>query len=245
MPDVKLIVGLGNPGTEYAGTRHNVGFATLDALAERLKVDFDREARTKFQGLLLDVRMDDKHGGGKCLLLKPMTYMNRSGDAVQQAARFYKVEPADVLVLTDEMQLAAGTFKLSRKGSHGGHNGLRDVQQKLATPEYPRLRLGVDRPPAGHDQADYVLGKPSPEQRERMHDAAGKAAAACLTWYRDGIEQAMNRHNVKPPKPKREAPPKPKLDLANSPFANRSLIDSPADVPAPTTPPDDPAADDA
>ena len=193
MAEAKLIVGLGNPGPEYAGTRHNVGYEVIDRLAAEAGADFGRAAKTNFHGLILPLHTD----AGKLLLLKPTTYMNRSGQSVQAAAHFYKLGPADLIAVLDEIQLPAGQLKLARRGSHGGHNGLRDLQQKLGTQDYPRLRIGVDRPPPGYDQADYVLGKFTPEQREATDRAVRDAAAALTTWQADGIDAAMNKHHGK------------------------------------------------
>ncbi|MEM8873222.1 MAG: aminoacyl-tRNA hydrolase [Planctomycetota bacterium] len=194
----KLVVGLGNPGPEYAKTRHNVGFWAIDSLCERLGFgDFDRMAKTKFNGLIADTTVDTAGGMCKLLLLKPMTYMNRSGDAVGAALRFYKLEPADLVVVVDEMQIPTGRIKLGAEGSHGGHNGLRDIQAKLGTKAYPRLRIGVDRPPAGFVQSDYVLGKPTKEQKAAMDEAVVKAAAACVSWADVGLEKTMSVYNAK------------------------------------------------
>lgn len=195
----KLIVGLGNPGPEYAKTRHNVGFWAIDALCERLGFgNFDRLSKDKFKGLLADTTIDTSAGMCKLLLLKPMTFMNRSGDAVGQALRFYKLDPTvDLMVVVDEMQIDAGRIKISADGSHGGHNGLRDIQAKLDSKTYPRLRIGVDRPPSGFDQADYVLGKPTQSQKEQMEDAVVKAAAALISWADVGLEKTMTQYNAK------------------------------------------------
>ena len=194
---MKLIVGLGNPGKEYVGTRHNVGFEVVDHLAAKLgwvgsPAEFGRLARTKFDGLVLD----GPSNGGKLLLLKPMTYMNLSGRAVQAAMAFYQLEPADVLVVLDEMALPCGKIRLRAGGSDGGHNGLKDIQRALGTTQYPRLRVGVDAPPPRVPGRDYVLGRFTEAQREPTKRAVSRAGDAIVTWARDGIEKAMNVYNA-------------------------------------------------
>lgn len=194
----KLIVGLGNPGSQYAGSRHNIGFEVIDRIAANLGLcapkDFDRLARNKFDSLLLEAPMPD--AAGKLLLLKPRTYMNRSGDAVAKAARFYKIAPADILVVLDDLALPAGKIRLRAGGSDGGHNGLRDIQRALGTDQYPRLRIGIDPPPPGFQGTDYVLGRFTPDQRPKMDQAIPRAAECCLTWLDSGVETAMNRFNA-------------------------------------------------
>ena len=199
---MKLVVGLGNPGREYVGTRHNVGWEVLDRLAVRLgwigsPDDFSRQARTKFDGLALDGPVTLSSGGGdKLLLLKPTTYMNLSGRSVQAAMAFYQLSPPQVMVVLDEMALPCGKVRIRAGGSNGGHNGLRDVERALGTTEYPRLRLGVDAPPPRVAGRDYVLGRFSEEQRPKVDAAVGRAADALLTWIERGVETAMNRYNV-------------------------------------------------
>jgi len=171
---MKLVVGLGNPGKEYAGTRHNIGFEVVDHLAARLGFvgspsEFDRQARSKFDGLALDGAVYlPGGGGGKVLLLKPATYMNLSGRSVQAAMAFYQLAPADVLVVLDDLALPAGKIRLRPGGSDGGHNGLKDIERALGTSQYPRLRVGVQasiglntvvaRLPAGVTLGDTRLG---------------------------------------------------------------------------------------
>ena len=194
-----VVAGLGNPGAEYVGTRHNVGFEVVDELAERLgwcgPGDFGRVAKNKFDALTLDGNLDTAAGPIKLLLLKPTTYMNLSGKSVAAAARFYKLPPEACLAILDEMQLPCGKIKLGSSGSDGGHNGLRDLQQKLGTKSYPRLRLGVDPPPPRHPAKDYVLGKFTADQREAVDAAVKRAAAAAVVWADKGVEAAMNEFN--------------------------------------------------
>ncbi len=197
---VRLVVGLGNPGRQYTATRHNAGFEVVERLAAKLgwcgEDDFDREARAKFDGLMLEGPVSAPGGEIKLVLLKPTNYMNRSGEAAQKATRFYKVEPRDMLVVVDELALPAGKIRLRASGSDGGHNGLRDIQRALATDQYPRLRIGIDPPPPGFAGKDYVLGRFSPEQREKIDQTLPSAVDCCLTWLREGVETAMNRFNA-------------------------------------------------
>jgi peptidyl-tRNA hydrolase, PTH1 family len=194
---MRLVVGLGNPGNEYVGTRHNVGWEVLDALAVRLHWidqgrEFNRLARKKFDGLALD---GSSPAGNKVLLLKPTTFMNASGQAVQSAMAFYQLSPADVMIVLDDMALPCGKIRIRAGGSSGGHNGLKDIERALATDQYPRLRLGIDSPPppmAGHD---YVLGKFTAAQRPTIDEAARKSAEAIVAWLDQGLETAMNGFN--------------------------------------------------
>jgi PTH1 family peptidyl-tRNA hydrolase len=194
---MKLLVGLGNPGSQYAGTRHNVGFEVVDALATRLNwisrpEQFDTQARTKFDGLVLDGSV----GSEKLMLLKPVTFMNASGRAVQAAMAFYQLTPPDVLIVLDDLALPCGRIRLRPGGSSGGHNGLKDIEQALATDQYPRLRLGIDAAPAKMAGRDYVLGKFSTEQRKLLEPAIDRAVAASVMWIEKGIEPAMSLFNA-------------------------------------------------
>lgn len=199
---MKLIVGLGNPGTAYVGTRHNVGFELVDALAERLgwvssAGGFDRLAKSKFDALAMDGSLTLLAGGDeRLLLLKPMTYMNVSGQAVQAAMAFHKLTPADVVVALDDLALPCGSIRLRAGGSSGGHNGLKDIQRALGTDQYPRLRIGIDPTPPRMAGKDYVLGKFTAEQRERLAPALGRAAGAIVTWVDKGIGPAMSQFNA-------------------------------------------------
>jgi peptidyl-tRNA hydrolase, PTH1 family len=199
---MKLVVGLGNPGSQYVGTRHNVGFEVVDALAVKLGFvlrpsDFEQLARTKFDGLAIDGQMI-KSGGGdeKLLLLKPMTYMNVSGKAVQAAMAFYQLTPPDIMIVLDDLALPCGKIRLRPGGSSGGHNGLRDIERVLGTSEYPRLRLGIDPAPPPVRGKDYVLGKFTAEQRKLLDPAIGRAASAIVMWIERGIEPAMSQFNA-------------------------------------------------
>jgi PTH1 family peptidyl-tRNA hydrolase len=201
---MKLVVGLGNPGREYVGTRHNVGFDVVDVLANRLgwvngDEGFNRNAREKFGGLALDGNCKLPSGETeKLLLLKPLTFMNLSGKAVQAAMAFYQLMPADIMVVLDDVALPCGKIRLRSGGSDGGHNGLKDIQRALGTNQYPRLRLGIDAPPQFVPQRDYVLGRFTEPQRLAMKTAGDRAASAILCWTETGIESAMNRFNADP-----------------------------------------------
>ena len=200
---MKLLVGLGNPGREYENTRHNAGFLVLDRLARRHAPG--AVARGKFNALAVDANIQ----GEKTILLKPTTYMNRSGRAVAEAVNFYKLDPTeDVLVFVDEIALPVGTLRLRAKGSAGGHNGLSDIERHLGTDAYSRCRIGID-PPGIIPQADYVLGKFTDEQRTKLEPTLEKCADAAEHWIDHGITSAMNTFNEKPEKKKREPKPAP------------------------------------
>jgi PTH1 family peptidyl-tRNA hydrolase len=195
---MKIVVGLGNPGREYVGTRHNIGFEVVDRLAEKLgwmrTGEFDRLARSKFDGLACDGPVTESE---KLMLLKPMTYMNLSGRAVQAALAFYQASAADdLMIVLDDLALPCGKLRIRPGGSDGGHNGLKDIQRALGTSQYPRLRLGIDPPPAPIAGKDYVLGRFSPEQRKQIDPAIDRAAGAILTWIDKGITAAMNQFNA-------------------------------------------------
>jgi PTH1 family peptidyl-tRNA hydrolase len=197
-----LLVGLGNPGREYAGTRHNIGFQVIDRLANRLGLtfaegEFDRLAKTKFDGLAMDGTLQTSTGGSeKVLLLKPLTYMNLSGRSVQAAMAFYQLSPKEILVVLDDLALPCGKIRLRANGSSGGHNGLKDIERALGTSEYPRLRLGIDPPPNRVPGRDYVLGKFSDEQISMIEPALIRSTKAVLDWVEFGIQSAMNRFNA-------------------------------------------------
>ena len=200
---MKLVVGLGNPGREYARTRHNIGWEVVDALAARLgwvgkPEDFDRQARSQFEGLTMSGSASLQSTGGteKLLLLKPTTYMNVSGRSVQPAMAFYQIAPQDVMVVVDELALPCGKIRIRKGGSSGGHNGLRDIERALGTSEYPRLRVGIDPPPGRVPGRDYVLGKFTEAQRKLIDPAIERATSALIAWMDKGINAAMNQFNV-------------------------------------------------
>jgi len=184
---MRLIVGLGNPGTEYAGTRHNVGFEVIERLARRHNIAVRRRT-------LRSVLGDGMIEGKKVILARPMTYMNLSGEAVSAIARMYKIAPADVIVVVDDMALPIGKLRLRLKGSPGGHNGLDSIQRYLHTEEYPRIRIGVGSARPGQ-MVDHVLGRFRPDEREAIGEAIERAADAVETALREGFEKAMNVYN--------------------------------------------------
>jgi len=183
-----LIVGLGNPGREYADNRHNAGFQCLDRLAAAHGLSFTRrQARARVaQGNI---------AGRRVLLVKPQTFMNASGEAVGQLARFYKVAPEDVLVVYDDLDLPLGKIRLRPGGGAGGHRGMRSIIQHLGTEDFPRLRLGIGRPPGSMDPVDYVLSDFTADERAEMELTFERAVAAIECFLREGIEAAMNAFN--------------------------------------------------
>ena len=200
----RLVVGLGNPGREYVGTRHNIGFQVVDRLANRLGLtfaegEFDRVAKSKFDGLAMDGALQTAAGGSeKVLLLKPLTFMNLSGRSVQAAMAFYQLSTKDILVVLDDLALPCGKIRLRANGSSGGHNGLKDIERALGTGDYPRLRLGIDAPPPRVPGRDYVLGKFSDVQISMIEPALIRSTKAVLDWVESGIQSAMNRFNAEP-----------------------------------------------
>ncbi|MEM9751867.1 MAG: aminoacyl-tRNA hydrolase [Planctomycetota bacterium] len=189
---MKLIVGLGNPGPQYAETRHNAGFMAIDALARRHGLTGERG---KFHALALEGAIPAGGGLHRVALLKPITFMNRSGQSVQEARAFFKLEPADILVLVDDIALPTGGLRLRATGSAGGHNGLKDIERVLGTRDYPRLRIGIDRPPGRIPQVDYVLGKFSADEADALAPALTRACDAIESWLVDGTEITMTKFN--------------------------------------------------
>ena len=184
-----LIVGLGNPGEKYENTRHNVGFQVVDTLAERQNAPIQK-LKFKAPTNLLTI------SGEKVLVMKPVTYMNLSGEAVRPAADFYKIPPERVLVISDDTALAAGRLRIRQKGSAGGHNGLKSIIQHLGSDQFPRIRVGVgEKPHPDYDLADWVLGKFQGEDKKIMEQAVERAADAVECLLREGIDRAMNRFN--------------------------------------------------
>ena len=184
-----LIVGLGNPGEKYENTRHNVGFQVIDELAERQGKPVQRLKFKALTGLLTI-------GGEKALVMKPVTYMNLSGEAVRPAADFYKIPPEHILVISDDTALDAGKLRIRTKGSAGGHNGLKSIIQHLGSDQFPRIRVGVgQKPHPDYDLADWVLGKFQGEDKKVMDAAVRRAADAVECLLKEGPDRAMNRFN--------------------------------------------------
>lgn len=184
-----LVVGLGNPGEKYENTRHNVGFLTADELGERGRFPIQR---LKFHALTNTAVI----GGQGVLVMKPTTFMNLSGEAVGEAARFYKLPPDRVLVISDDVDLPLGKLRIRKSGSAGGHNGLKSIIQHLGTDQFPRLKVGVGgKPHPEYDMADWVLSKLQGEDKKVMDEAVGRAADAVECLLRDGPDKAMSRFN--------------------------------------------------
>jgi PTH1 family peptidyl-tRNA hydrolase len=185
---MKVVVGLGNPGPRYAGTRHNVGYAVVDALAEGPHAG---RFQARFQAAVAELAGEPD----KVLLVKPQTFMNLSGRCVREVVDYYQVAPDGLLVVCDDFNLPLGKLRVRARGSHGGHNGLRDIQGHLGTAEYPRLRIGVGAPP--EDEAvDHVLGRFRPAERPVIADAVARAAQAVGVWLRQGVAACMNAYNA-------------------------------------------------
>jgi len=185
---MKLVVGLGNPGRRYEGTRHNVGYAVLRELARRFG---SGTPKAKFHGEVLEAEL----AGHKTLLLSPLTFMNNSGLSVQEAKGFYKVADEDLLVVCDDLNLPVAKLRFRASGSAGGQKGMEDIIRRLGSEEFARLRMGIGAPPEGWDWADYVLSKFSKEEIAEIEEAVGKAADAVALWAREGIEFCMNQYN--------------------------------------------------
>lgn len=186
-----LVVFLGNPGLRYEGTRHNAGFMAADAFSRKHDV---RISRVHFRALTAQCGI----GGDQVLLMKPQTYMNLSGEAVGQAARFYKIPPEHILVLSDDITLPIGALRIRTKGSSGGHNGLKNIIEVLGTDAFPRIRIGVGSPPhPDYDTIDWVLSVFRDQDAEDMAEAASRAADAAECYIAEGPEKAMNRYSQK------------------------------------------------
>lgn len=185
---MKIVVGLGNPGSKYEGTRHNVGF---DVLAELSRRWGGSRPKSRFEALLSEV----SYGSEKLLLCAPQTFMNLSGRSVQQVVKFYQSPLTDLIVIGDDLNLKVGQVRLRASGSSGGQKGLQSILTCLGTDVVSRLRLGIGRPPAEIDAADYVLGRFRKDEMELIEAAIGRAASAVETWSTDGIEAAMNKFN--------------------------------------------------
>jgi PTH1 family peptidyl-tRNA hydrolase len=201
---MKVIVGLGNPGKKYEGTRHNIGFDLLAELNRRWKVPRPRE---KFEALLAEVPV----GSEKVVLLAPQTFMNLSGQSVRQVRDFYHLQPADFLVICDDLNLPVGRLRLRPGGSSGGQKGIQNIIQHLGTEEFPRLRIGVGRPPGDRNAADYVLDHFHKSELPLVDQAILLAADCCDCWLAEGVAAAMNRFNAEPPKgtsPSPDTPPR-------------------------------------
>ena len=184
-----LIVGLGNPGREYAHNRHNLGFDCVEILAEKYGISLDKQQHKARLGT-------GPVSGRHAILVKPQTYVNNSGEAVGPVARYYKVSPRDVLVIYDDLDLPQGTIRVRPSGSSGGHNGIRSIIEHLGTEGFPRIRVGIGRPPGRMEPKDYVLQDFGPAEREVMAEVFERVVGAVETFIQEGIRETMNRYNA-------------------------------------------------
>ncbi len=187
---MKLIVGLGNPGRQYEETRHNVGFKVIDELSDKLRISLDK---AKFNGVFGQGVVN----GEKVLLLKPLTYMNLSGESIRPLMDYYDILVEDILIVYDELDLPVGKIRLREKGSAGGHNGMKSTIHHLGTQEFKRIRIGINRPTNGMKISDYVLGRFHAEEAQDIKDAIQKSAEAAEKWISTPFLQIMNEFNAK------------------------------------------------
>jgi PTH1 family peptidyl-tRNA hydrolase len=187
---MKLIVGLGNPGRKYEQTRHNVGFVAASKLAALVSAS---PSKVRFEGEFAEAVLEDKLG-----ILWPQTYMNVSGKSVRKACDFYKIPAEDVLVICDDLNLPTGRIRIRASGSAGGQKGLADIIRHLQSDTFARLKIGIDRPPPGWEAADYVLGKFSKDEQDKIETATTEAARAAIDWANKGVQFVMNRYNADP-----------------------------------------------
>ncbi|MGN0369843.1 MAG: aminoacyl-tRNA hydrolase [Butyrivibrio sp.] len=183
-----IIAGLGNPDLKYHKTRHNIGFRVLDALAKRHGISLDDKKHKGLSG-------KGTINGEKVILVKPMTYMNLSGECIRAVADFYKVNPENIIIIFDDISLEVGRLRIRKKGSAGGHNGIKSIIAHLGTENFPRLKFGVGGKPEGMDLADYVLGRFSRQEEEVIDKAADNACDAVECMITEGCDSAMNRFN--------------------------------------------------
>lgn len=193
-----VIVGLGNPGRQYQGTRHNMGFDTIDYLVEEHRIP---QSGVKFNAMYGSGMI----GGQKAILMKPLSYMNLSGGPVRDMVHFYKIDPEkELIVIYDDIDLEPGQLRIRKQGSAGGHNGMKDIIKQLGTQKFTRVKVGVGAKPQGWDLVDYVLGRFSPSERKIVDAAITDAGDAVEMILREGADAAMNRYNGKTASPKTE-----------------------------------------
>ncbi|WP_178625541.1 aminoacyl-tRNA hydrolase [Frisingicoccus sp.] len=185
-----LIAGLGNPSKNYEGTRHNIGFTMIDAIGEKFGID----VTTKKHKALVGRGIID---GMRVILAKPQTYMNLSGESIREIADFYKIEPENIIIIYDDISLDVGRLRIRKKGSAGGHNGIKNIIAHLGTQEFPRIKVGIGNKPEGWDLADYVLSKYSKAEQEALKEASDDVIGAVRLMIMDDIDAAMNRYNAK------------------------------------------------
>jgi len=186
---MKLIVGLGNPGKEYENTRHNIGFQTIDFFAQKLGITI---SKSKFNGLYVETSIH----GEKVILLKPQSYINLSGEVIRKYVDFYKIAVSDVLIIHDDLDLEVGTFKVKKKGSSGGHNGLKNIELHLGTQEYCRIKIGISNNKK-MDTKDYVLGKISNSEKELLNQVKAKVLFILVDYFHMSFDNLMNKYNEK------------------------------------------------
>lgn len=188
MEKIFLVVGLGNPGIKYINTKHNVGFEVIDYLTDKFNFS---EPKYKFQGELYEGKIDDY----KVIFLKPLTYMNLSGDSLKEVVNWYKVEIEDIIVIYDDIDIDMGKIRIKPKGSAGSHNGMKSIMYKLATEDFKRVRIGIGRPPQNWDLANYVLSKFTKQERKVMDEIIVDSGDAVIEIIKSGINNSMNRYN--------------------------------------------------
>ncbi|MBR4345274.1 MAG: aminoacyl-tRNA hydrolase [Lachnospiraceae bacterium] len=186
---MKAIIGLGNPGRDYAGTRHNIGFDTITALCDKYGLKLSEK---KFKGLCADGLIE----GQRVILIQPQTFMNLSGECVRSVADFYKLNPDEILIICDDINLDVGRIRIRKKGSAGGHNGLKNIIAHLGTDEFPRIRVGVGEKIEGQDLVSHVLGRFGNDDEEIIRDVLKTARDAAAAWLTDGTDAIMNRYNT-------------------------------------------------
>ena len=185
-----LIAGLGNPSRTYEGTRHNIGFTMIDAIGNKFGID----VTTKKHKALVGRGIID---GMRVILAKPQTYMNLSGESIREIADFYKIEPENIIIIYDDISLDVGQLRIRKKGSAGGHNGIKNIIAHLGTQEFPRIKVGIGNKPEGWDLADYVLSKYYKAEQEALEEASEGVIGAVKLMLMDDIEAAMNKYNAK------------------------------------------------
>ena len=188
MEDFFLIVGLGNPGKKYDNTRHNVGFDTIDVLSNKFGIKVNK---LRFKALIGEGAMQDK----RVVLVKPQTFMNLSGESVREAVEWYKMPLKNLIIIYDDIDIPLGKIRIRPKGSSGSHNGMKSVIYQIQSDEFPRVRIGIDKPPENWDLADYVLSKFNEKEREVINNSIERAAEAVVTIIKSRIEMAMNSYN--------------------------------------------------
>lgn len=183
-----LIVGLGNPEEEYSGTRHNMGFDTINKICEKYNI---KMSKTKFNGIYEKCSIEDN----EVILLKPQTFMNLSGVCVREFANFYKITPDNILIIYDDMDIDLGEIKIRKKGSSGSHNGMKSIVENLGTIDFPRVRVGIGKPKENEDKIKFVIGKLSNKTKEELEIGVTKAKEAVIELLKNGIDTAMNKYN--------------------------------------------------